>query len=114
MTLYRYRLTEALTGAGGQTNNPAQCQETEKEIEHRRQEERRYALDVLQNTPLGFSTNHAKVDLAAKVLRLMYINDLRDLQTMINETIVLMQEHTADPKTEAHLGRVGSTKNHKY
>ena len=65
------------------------------------------AAALLEAMPLGFSTKDAQVDRAAKVLRLLFINDLRDLQTLINETIVLMQEQTADPRTEAHLGKIG-------
>lgn len=44
---------------------------------------------------------------AAKILRLLYIHDLRDLQTQINETIVAVQSITADPKTDTKLGQVG-------
>lgn len=45
---------------------------------------------------------------AAKILRLLHIQDLRDLQTKINETIVNLQTITANPKTDASLGKVGS------
>jgi RLL motif-containing protein 1 len=44
---------------------------------------------------------------AAKVLRLLHIQELRDLQTKINETIVSLQTITANPKTDSSLGRVG-------
>ena len=44
---------------------------------------------------------------AAKVLRLLHIQELRDLQTHINELIVAVQAITADPKTDQSLGRVG-------
>jgi len=47
------------------------------------------------------------VELAAKVLRLLYIQDLRVLQTQINETIVSVQKVTANPKTDTRLGKVG-------
>jgi len=39
------------------------------------------------------------MDRACKVLRLLHITDLRDLQTRINELIVKVQSLTADPKT---------------
>jgi RLL motif-containing protein 1 len=44
---------------------------------------------------------------AAKILRLLHIKELRDLQTKINETIVSIQNVTANPKTDSSLGRVG-------
>jgi len=47
------------------------------------------------------------VEQAAKVLRLLYIQDLRVLQTQINETIVAVQKITANPKTDTRLGKVG-------
>lgn len=47
------------------------------------------------------------VDQAAKILRLLQIHNLRALQTVINETIVMVQHLTADPKTDTKLGHVG-------
>ena len=44
---------------------------------------------------------------AAKILRLIHIKELRDLQTKINETIVSIQTLTANPKTDSSLGKVG-------
>jgi len=44
---------------------------------------------------------------AANVLRLLYINDLRDLQTQINTMIVQVQSLTANPRTDTTLGLVG-------
>lgn len=49
----------------------------------------------------------ADVDQAAKILRLLQIDHLRELQTGINEAIVAVQELTADPKTDTKLGKVG-------
>ena len=37
----------------------------------------------------------------------MYIHDLRELQTKINECIVAVQTITANPKTDTKLGKVG-------
>uniref|UniRef100_A0A0K8TQL6 Putative carnitine deficiency associated protein n=1 Tax=Tabanus bromius TaxID=304241 RepID=A0A0K8TQL6_TABBR len=48
-----------------------------------------------------------QLDYAARILRLLQIQDLRQLQTVINETIVSVQELTADPKTDTKLGKVG-------
>uniref|UniRef100_A0A1B6KTB4 RNA transcription, translation and transport factor protein n=1 Tax=Graphocephala atropunctata TaxID=36148 RepID=A0A1B6KTB4_9HEMI len=56
---------------------------------------------------LGFDTGDYVMNQAAKVLRLLYIHDLRRLQTQINECIVAVQSLTANPKTDTKLGKVG-------
>lgn len=61
----------------------------------------------VMDMPLGFETSDAVLDKAAKVLRLCFIHDLRDLQTKINEIIVTVQSITANPKTDTRLGKVG-------
>lgn len=40
-------------------------------------------------------------------MRLLFIKDLRDLQTNVNEIIVAIQAITANPKTDSSLGKVG-------
>jgi len=60
-----------------------------------------------ETSDLGFDTGDPAVNEAAKILRLLHIKDLRDLQTKINELIVAVQLHTADPKTDQRLGKVG-------
>ncbi|KAK3917972.1 RNA transcription, translation and transport factor protein [Frankliniella fusca] len=60
-----------------------------------------------QEADLGFDMGDYVLNQAAKILRLLYIHDLRDLQTNINETIVAVQSITADPKTDTKLGQVG-------
>ena len=57
--------------------------------------------------PLGFGTDDAALDDAARVLRMLYAADLRKLQDAVNTTIVALQEFTANPKTDSRLGRVG-------
>ena len=47
------------------------------------------------------------VNEAAKIIRLLHITELRDLQTRINEAIVAVQAITANPKTDQSLGRIG-------
>jgi len=60
-----------------------------------------------ETSDLGFETGDAALDNACRILRLLHIKDLRDLQTKINEIIVGVQIHTADPKTDQRLGVVG-------
>lgn len=56
---------------------------------------------------LGFDTKDPIVNEAAKALRLLHINELRELQNKINEAIVSVQTITANPKTDQRLGKVG-------
>ncbi|CAD5226966.1 unnamed protein product [Bursaphelenchus xylophilus] len=48
-----------------------------------------------------------QVDHAMKILNLLNVKQIRDLQTKINELIVRIQEVTADPKTDIKLRKVG-------
>lgn len=41
------------------------------------------------------------------VLKLLFVQDLRNLQTKINEALVSVQTVTADPRTDTRLGKVG-------
>lgn len=61
----------------------------------------------VQEADLGFDTGDYVLNQAAKVLRLLHIHELRDLQTKINECIVSVQAATANPKTDTRLGKVG-------
>ncbi|XP_071453794.1 RNA transcription, translation and transport factor protein [Hetaerina americana] len=61
----------------------------------------------VQEADLGFDTGDYVLNQAAKVLRLLHIHELRDLQTKINECIVSVQASTANPKTDTRLGKVG-------
>jgi len=55
----------------------------------------------------GFDIEDPVLGEAAKVLRLLHIQELRYLQTNINELIVAVQGITANPKTDQSLGQVG-------
>lgn len=55
----------------------------------------------------GFDLDDPVLSEAAKVLRLLHIQELRQLQTQINELIVAVQAITANPKTDQSLGQVG-------
>jgi len=63
--------------------------------------------DMEGKFPLGFSTNDHTVDLASRLLRMLYVSDLRDLQNDVNAILVVTQEFTANPKTNSALGKVG-------
>ncbi|XP_055634928.1 RNA transcription, translation and transport factor protein [Toxorhynchites rutilus septentrionalis] len=55
---------------------------------------------------MGFGKD-PDLEKAARILRLLQIQSLRKLQTTINETIVAVQNITADPRTDTTLGKVG-------
>ncbi|EFN59917.1 hypothetical protein CHLNCDRAFT_18675 [Chlorella variabilis] len=69
--------------------------------------QRSAAAAMLAQYPLGFSTGDAAADLGATILRMLYIKDLRALQTLVDSAIVQVQEYTANPRTDASLGKVG-------
>ncbi|XP_057685266.1 RNA transcription, translation and transport factor protein isoform X2 [Corythoichthys intestinalis] len=62
---------------------------------------------ALEKHILGFDTGDATLNEAAQILRLLHIEELRELQTRINEAIVAVQAVIADPKTDHRLGKVG-------
>lgn len=55
----------------------------------------------------GFGYENNDMETAARILRLLQIQNVRELQTVINETIVSVQNLTADPRTDTKLGKVG-------
>uniref|UniRef100_A0A6P7FWR2 RNA transcription, translation and transport factor protein n=1 Tax=Diabrotica virgifera virgifera TaxID=50390 RepID=A0A6P7FWR2_DIAVI len=61
----------------------------------------------IQDADLGFDLNDPVLNQAAKILRMIYIQDMRNLQTRANELIVAVQSVTANPKTDTKLGKVG-------
>ncbi|XP_054000384.1 RNA transcription, translation and transport factor protein [Hylaeus anthracinus] len=61
----------------------------------------------VMNIVPGFQLNKPALENAAKILTLLYIQDIRNLQTKINEVIVRVQNITANPKTDTKLGKVG-------
>jgi len=60
-----------------------------------------------QDADLGFDLNDPVLNRAAKILRMLYIHDLRDLQTKANELIVAVQSVTAHPRIDTAQGKVG-------
>ncbi|XP_043603285.1 protein RCC2 homolog [Bombus pyrosoma] len=63
----------------------------------------------IMNCDPGFQLKKTAVENAAKILALLYIQDIRNLQTRINEVIVRVQSVTANPKTDTKLGKVGDS-----
>ncbi|XP_044745576.1 RNA transcription, translation and transport factor protein [Coccinella septempunctata] len=61
----------------------------------------------LHDADLGIDLGDPVLKHAAKILRMLYIQDLRNLQTRANELIVKAQNVTANPKTDTKLGKVG-------
>lgn len=57
--------------------------------------------------PLGFSTSDGAVNKAATMLRILYTQELRKLQSLIDDSIVEVQEFTSNPRTDSALGRTG-------
>ncbi|XP_053670115.1 RNA transcription, translation and transport factor protein-like [Anopheles nili] len=55
----------------------------------------------------GGEKDEQELEKAAQILRLLQIQNMRSIQTNINETIVSVQNVTADPKTDTALGKVG-------
>uniref|UniRef100_A0A336LPN2 CSON010682 protein n=1 Tax=Culicoides sonorensis TaxID=179676 RepID=A0A336LPN2_CULSO len=55
----------------------------------------------------GFGSDNEDYETGARILRLLQIQSVRELQTVINETIVSVQNLTADPRTDSKLGKVG-------
>nr|ACO10468.1 C14orf166 [Caligus rogercresseyi] len=65
-------------------------------------------LTDIESNSLGLQDIQDPVVLtAAKVLRLLHISSLRELQNNINQVIVKIQGITANPKTDTSLGKVG-------
>lgn len=61
----------------------------------------------LDKLPVGLQISDPEVKRAAAVLRLLHGLELSQLQANINHVINQLQQLTADPKTDARLGRVG-------
>lgn len=57
--------------------------------------------------PEPLQTEVNLVNQPSDVLKLLFVQDLRNLQTKINEALVAVQTVTADPRTDTKLGRVG-------
>ncbi|CAE8596881.1 unnamed protein product, partial [Polarella glacialis] len=61
----------------------------------------------LSKLPLGLEVKDPEVRQAVAVLRLLHGSELQQLQMHINHVINELQQLTANPQTDARLGRVG-------
>ena len=61
----------------------------------------------LENFSAGIETGDELINQMSVVLKMLHLWDFRELQTDLNSLIVLGQEYTANPKTNASLGKVG-------
>lgn len=66
-----------------------------------------FAAALLDAQPLGFTVGDALVDRGARGLRWLYVKDLALLQKKVDAAIVGVQDRTANPRTDAALGKVG-------
>lgn len=55
----------------------------------------------------GLDSKDDLINQMSTVLKMLYLWDLRDLQTDLNALVALGQTYTADPKTNTSLGKVG-------
>lgn len=58
----------------------------------------------LADVPLGFAVDDPNVEMCSKVLRLLYIEDLKDLQSEINNLIESLQKFTSGAAVDPTLG----------
>lgn len=70
---------------------------------------------IIEGEPTRIMENSTKCQVKDKMMNetvaaldLLYIQDLRNLQTSINEATVTVQNITANPKTDTTAGRLGS------
>lgn len=80
------------------------AKELPEELSKKGQKENQMSIEQFE---LGFDTGDPVLNNAARILRLLHVQELRNLQTKINETIVAVQNLTADPRTNDKLGKVG-------
>ena len=84
----------------------------ERAEKEKQTEKASWNLSALRDFPPGMdlggpSGSDETVRAAVAVLRVLHVNDMRELQTAVDALLVGMQEYTGDPKTDSDIGKVG-------
>nr|CAG4643404.1 EOG090X0ARU [Ilyocryptus agilis] len=79
---------------------------TKEKLESKKTQQGSTLLQFNQAT-FGFDIKDSNLSQAANMLCYLFLHDLRNLQTKINECLVSVQALTANPKTDTKLGVVG-------
>jgi len=84
----------------------------ERAEKEKQTEKASWNLSALRDFPPGMdlggpSGSDETVRAAVAVLRVLHVNDMRELQTAVDALLVGMQEYTGDPKTDSAIGKVG-------
>ncbi|OQV11908.1 hypothetical protein BV898_13787 [Hypsibius exemplaris] len=61
----------------------------------------------LELVPLGISVPDSELETPIRIIRLLHIANLRDLQTRFDAALVGLQQITANPQTDTALGKTG-------
>lgn len=69
------------------------------------QQQQQEEQHTLADCPLGFTLDDADVTAAAKVLRLLYIEDLRQLQNSVDRLVVNVQVSVTHPSAFVEYAR---------
>ena len=79
----------------------------ESRVDNRSIPDKGFKVENLSKITAGFDTGDKILNNVGRILRLLHLQNFRSFQTMINQTIVSVQELTANPKTDQRLGQVG-------
>ena len=79
----------------------------ESRVDNRTVPDKGFKVESLEKITAGFDTGDKVLNNIGRILRLLHLQNFRSFQTLINQTIVAVQELTANPKTDQRLGQVG-------
>jgi len=107
---FRTELGRIASALGVSSTEPSeQARAIRSALQSRRVTPENFSADDIgpANFPSGIEMGDDALDHGARILRMLFVKDLRDLQTLIDESIVEAQGFTANPRTDAKLGKVG-------